>query len=299
MKIREAVFFIASSIASIYDEGEAESIAKLLAEHITGYEPAQLLLKKDEFQAELSKENLQPFIERLLKHEPIQYIMKKAWFYGLELYIEPWVLIPRPETEELVDWVIKDIKASGKEVFEKKPFHPDETTSLKIMDVCTGSGCIALALKKTMPLAEVWGCDISDEAMNIARRNGSSLDIRVDFQGLDFLDYHQHAFLPSVDIAVCNPPYVPMQDKGEMKANVLDFEPHIALFVKDKDPLVFYRALAQYCVHRLHPHGKVYMEVHEKLAGNVAEIFRELNYSVTIRTDMQGKERMVRAMRLN
>jgi release factor glutamine methyltransferase len=223
--------------------------------------------------------------------------MNKAWFYDLELYVDNDVLIPRPETEELVDWIIKDVKAKGINVFDKKPTDADVTDELKILDVATGSGCIALALKNTMPKAEVWGCDISDRALNVARRNGSELDIRVDFQSVDFLDRDQQKHLPSVDIVVSNPPYVPAKDKNDMRPNVLQYEPHIALFVDDNDPLLFYKALVDFGKHRLHQGGAFYMEVHENLAHQVKDLFESEGYQIEIRKDMQGKERMVKAIK--
>ena len=215
----------------------------------------------------------------------------------MELYVDKDVLIPRPETEELVDWIIKDVKASGKNVFTKKPGDADETTELKILDVGTGSGCIALALKKSMPLAEVWGCDISDRALNVARRNGSELNIRIDFQSVDYLDPAQQKHLPTVDILVSNPPYVPQKDKEEMRPNVLQYEPHTALFVDNNDPLVFYKALVEFGKHRLHPHGVIYMEIHENLGQDITRLFETNGYHVELRKDMQGKNRMVKAER--
>jgi release factor glutamine methyltransferase len=240
--------------------------------------------------------HLQNNLQRLKKHEPIQYIMNKTWFYGMELYVDKNVLIPRPETEELVQWIVDDVKASGKNVFVRKPMEADETTQLKILDVGTGSGCIPLALKKTMPKAEVWGCDISEEALNVARRNGSALDIRVDFQGLNFLDEAQQKLLPTVDILVSNPPYVPLKDREQMNANVVDHEPHTALFVPNNDPLIFYKALAAFAKKRLYENGSIYMEIHEETGSEVVNLFKENGYSnIELRKDMQGKDRMVKA----
>ncbi|MBA2745973.1 MAG: peptide chain release factor N(5)-glutamine methyltransferase [Flavisolibacter sp.] len=292
----DAESLITEQLLRIYPHNEAENISRLLVEHLTGLSPADIVKnKKQEYP--LDKERIQPFIERLLLHEPIQYIMEKTWFYGMELFVGPAVLIPRPETEELADWVVKDVRSSGVKVFDKLPQDADKTNTLKIMDVCTGSGCIALALKKTMPLAEVWGCDISETALNIARRNGSALDIRVDFQGLDFLDPAQQKRLPSVDIVVCNPPYIPLHEKASIQNNVTDFEPQEALFVADNDPLIFYSALITYGQHRLHEEGRIYMEVHELFAGKVRSIFEAAGYTTEIRKDMQGKERMLRALK--
>src|SRR5205085_11914464 len=135
-----------------------------------------------------------------LAHEPVQEVMHKCWFYGLELYVDDAVLIPRPETEELVQWLVNDVKAEKPAVFQKGATEADDTNALKIIDIGTGSGCIALALKKAMPVAEVWGCDASDKALNVARRNGADLNIRVDFQSIDFLEEAQQKSLPTVHI---------------------------------------------------------------------------------------------------
>jgi len=295
MNLREAEKAVVASLQEIYDRSEATNIASLAIEHVTGLPRREQVIRTDvTFTAE-QESILNKVIERLQRHEPIQYIMNKAWFYGLELYVNPDVLIPRPETEELVDWVIKDVRMRGLDVFDKKPDEADETTRLKIMDVCTGSGCIALALKQIMPRAEVWGCDISDAALNIARRNGSELDIRVDFQFVNFLDPAQQKHLPTVDIIVSNPPYVPKKDQSSMRQNVLLHEPHLALFVDDNDPLVFYRALAAFGEKRLHNNGTIYVEIHENLGNAVQQVFEKEGYEVEIRKDMQGKERMIKA----
>jgi release factor glutamine methyltransferase len=213
----------------------------------------------------------------------------------MELFVDPSVLIPRPETEELVAWIINDVRSYGYNVFSRGTADADETDLLKILDVGTGSGCIALALKKAMPQAEVWGCDLSEEALNVARRNGSALDIRVDFQGLNFLDQLQQKQLPTVNILVSNPPYIPIRDKDLMNKNVVEHEPHTALFVPDEDPLIFYRALAKFASHRLHENGSIYMEIHEDLGNDVVRLFSDEGYNkIELRKDMQQKNRMVK-----
>jgi release factor glutamine methyltransferase len=295
MKLQEAEAKVVEELAGIYEDSEAGNIAGLAIEHVSGYERKEWLKGKEIELNATQVEELYRVIERLREHEPIQYIMNKAWFYGMELYVDKNVLIPRPETEELVDWIVKDIKASGLDVFHKSPTEADHTKQLKILDVGTGSGCIPLALKKTMPKAEVWGCDISDGALTVARRNGSQLDIRVDFQSLNFLDPEQQRQLPTVNIIVSNPPYVPMRDKEQMRPNVLQFEPHTALFVGNNDPLIFYKALLQFSKHRLYPNGSLYMEIHEDLGEEVKALFDEENFKTEIKKDMQGKNRMVKA----
>lgn len=296
MKLSEAEQEIKNGLIELYEEGEAASIATIVIEDITGFDRTTSITNKELELSSQQSEKLQSFLSRLQQQEPIQYITNKSWFYGMELYVDKNVLIPRPETEELVDWIVKDVKASGKDVFERGPMQADVTTQLKVLDIGAGSGCIALALKKAMPKAEVWGCDISEEALNVARRNGSALDIRVDFQGMNFLDEAQQKLLPTVDIIVSNPPYVPQEDKQTMHANVVNHEPHTALFVPDNDALIFYKAIAQFAKKRLYEKGSIYVEIHEALGEDVVNLFKENGYThIELRKDMQGKERMVKA----
>lgn len=296
MKIGEAVQLVKEGLQDIYDESENGTLAQLLVEEVAGFSRTDLLLSKTAMLTPEQVQVLQGFLHRLQQHEPLQYVLNKAWFYGMELYVDKNVLIPRRETEELVDWIVQDLKRDGFPVFERGPSQADATRQLRILDIGTGSGCIALALKKTAPLAEVWGCDSSEEALNVARRNGASLDVRVDFQGINFLDEAQQTFLPLVDLIVSNPPYVPLRDKETMRKNVLDYEPHTALFVPDNDALLFYKAIARFAKRHLHPNGSIYLEIHEDLGEEVVELYKTEGYlQVELRKDMQGKERMVKA----
>jgi release factor glutamine methyltransferase len=296
MKLGEAEKYIQQQLATVYDEVESTNIARLVLEDCTSFSRNEILLQRQDEINNEQEEKIAAAIKRLQQHEPVQYVLQKAWFYGLELYVDKNVLIPRPETEELVDWIIKDVKANGAAVFEKNATDADATTQLKILDIGTGSGCIALALKKAMPKAEVWGCDISDEALNVARRNGSALNIRVDFQGIDFLSEAQQRSLPTVDIIVSNPPYIPLNEKDEMDANVVNHEPHTALFVPDNDALVFYQAIARFAKKRLYENGAIYLEIHENLGDTVLQLLKEEGYAnVELKKDMQGKDRMVKA----
>jgi release factor glutamine methyltransferase len=298
MKLWEAEEYVNQELNEIYGLEEAANIRDLVIEHATGLSKTKKVFTRQEDLSKEAIEQMMKALERLKRHEPIQYVMNKCWFYGLELYVDSNVLIPRPETEELVKWIVDDVRASGKNVFVRRPAEADETTKLKILDVGSGSGCIALALKNTMPKAEVWGCDVSDESLNVARRNGSQLDIRVDFQAVDFLDERQQILLPTVDIVVSNPPYVPLKDKDQMHPNVVEHEPQTALFVTDNEPLIFYRALAQFGTKRLYENGSIYMETHEDHGKDVVKLFENAGYTrVELRKDMQGKDRMVRAMK--
>lgn len=292
----EAENWLRQQLLPHYDEGESNVIAAMVMEHLTCYDRLQRVAHKEEPMLIQQLHQLNEIEQRLQRSEPVQYVLGEAYFGPLKLFVDRSVLIPRPETEELVHWITEDVKVQGKRVFEQVGNKADKTTLLKILDVGTGSGCIALLLKHEMPLAEVWGCDASDAALNIARRNGSELDIRVDFVGLDFLDADQQVQLPIVDILVSNPPYIPLADKKSMQPNVVAHEPHMALFVPDNDALVFYKVLAQFGKERLYAGGAIYVEIHENLGSEVASLFEKEGYEgVTIRKDMQGKDRMVKA----
>lgn len=295
MKIGEAEIWLRNELSSLYEQREATNIAALVLENITGLSKMERVTKKEEPLVVQQLHHLTEIHHRLMQKEPVQYALGEAHFFGLDLFVNKHVLIPRPETEELVDWVIKDVKASGKKVFERIHNEADETTELKILDVGTGSGCIALALKNSMPVAEIWACDVSEDALNIARRNGAELDIRVDFVAVNFLDVTQTKQLPGFDIIVSNPPYIPVEQKGNMHSNVVDYEPHTALFVPDDKALIFYEALAGFGKDPLNKKGFIYAEIHEDLAKEVINVFEKEGYKVELRKDMQGKDRMIKA----
>ncbi|MCW3074802.1 MAG: hypothetical protein JWP69_1871 [Flaviaesturariibacter sp.] len=297
MKLGEGETSLSSQLKHLYGDGESAAMAAMVMEGITGFSRDKRMNHKEELLSADQLYSLAEATKRLLKGEPVQYILGECWFGGLKLFVDKSVLIPRPETEELVEWITADIRQKGLPVFLKEPTDADETTKLKILDVGTGSGCIALLLKSKMPKAEVWGCDVSEEALNIARRNGSELDIRVDFQGVDFLDKAQQKLLPTVDVIVSNPPYIPQGEASQLATNVVAHEPHLALFVADNDALVFYKALAHFGKKRLYDTGSIYAEIHEALGEAVITLFKEEGYQVELRKDMQGKDRMVKASR--
>lgn len=298
MKTGEAQHWLQQQLRNSYDEGERNAIAAWVFEKLTGLAQQDRFTKQAEPLHVAQLDQLTAIVQRLQAHEPVQYVLNEAYFQGLKLYVDTNVLIPRPETEELVAWIIDDVKASGKDVFDNTPGEADKTRSLKILDVGTGSGCIALALKKRMPKAEVWGCDVSDEALNIARRNGAALNIRVDFQRVNILDQDQWNNLPPFDIIVSNPPYIAQNEQGKMHPNVVQYEPHAALFVPDENPLLFYEILARFGNKKLHNGGTLYVEIHEERGDAVVQLFQNLMYEkVTLRSDMQGKDRMVNAVK--
>jgi len=292
MTIDEARATITSGIRSIYDLEEAKNIAALLIEHITNLPLTQRIIKKNYVLSDKQERLLKDSIVRLQDHEPIQYVINEAWFAGMKFYVDKHVLIPRPETEELVDWVVSDCNKSA--VRE----HNGRRANRKLLDVGTGSGCIAIAIKTKLPDAEMWGCDVSDDALNIARMNADSLHATIDFVTMNFLDADQRRQLPRVDVLVSNPPYVPQRESVSLKKNVKEFEPPTALFVPDDDAMIFYKAIADFGTKRLNDGGCIYVEIHESLGAEVKKEFQYSGYnSVELKKDLQGKDRMVKVTR--
>ena len=286
MTIGEAQQELISRLSSVYEKREAANIADLVMEYVTGFTKSERVIQRSDSMDEERAGQLELFINALEQHKPVQYVLNQAWFFGMKFFVDENVLIPRPETEELVHWVINEINISESVGWQDR---------LIILDVGTGSGCIPVSLKKAIPRAELWGCDIDEQALNVARLNSARLDYLVDFQGLDFLDPTQRNQLPYVNILVSNPPYIPERDKAEMSPNVLKYEPHKALFVPDNDPLVFYRAIADFGHKRMHKDGIIFVEIHENLSSLLNELFRKAGYSrIEIKRDMQGKERMMK-----
>ena len=281
MTIQEGTFYILNHLRKIYPESEASNITDWIMEHLTGSKKVERMIYKNASIADEEEKKLKYHTERLLQHEPVQYVLNEAWFYGMKFFVDKNVLIPRPETEELVEWIVKEVGS--------------QDSGVRILDIGTGSGCIAIALKNKLPGAEVWGCDISDEALTVARKNADDLNALVDFVPIDILDQNQWKQLPNFDIIVSNPPYVREKDKDSMRSNVINYEPHIALFVPDNNALVFYASIAAFGKEHLHKEGKIFMEINESLGEKVIGLFVSKRYSAELRKDMQGKDRMVRA----
>lgn len=286
MDIQQAQRELLARLTPLYGEREAAQIGDLVMENITGKRKIDRLLNKDVLLSPVQTDIFHQYIFGLSKHQPVQYVLQESWFCGMRFYVDEHVLIPRPETEELVEWVTADTPSAP------------APTPLSILDVGTGSGCIAIALKKRLPKALVHACDISPEALSVARRNATSLAADIDFLQLDILDSAQWKDLPALDLIVSNPPYIPIREKSAMSPHVVDHEPHLALFVRDENPGVFYQAIARLGQERLPQGGALYAEIHEELAGLVVSIFKNAGYQdITVRKDMQGKDRMVKATR--
>lgn len=281
MTVQDASYYVLKQLRSIYEEGEASQITDWIMEKITGSKKTERMLYKNSILTNDEEIQLRNCIERMMQHEPVQYVLNESWFGGLKFYVDKNVLIPRPETEELVEWIITNCK-----------FPVDE---LKILDIGTGSGCIPISLKRRLKKAEVWSCDVSEEALAVAKRNALTLGTEVNFIRLDFIDKQQQKQLPQFDIIVSNPPYVPEKDKETMKPNVLQYEPATALFVPDNDPLIFYKAIAEFGKEHLNKEGSIYCEIHETIGEEVVSLFNSYGYTTELKKDMQQKDRMVKS----
>lgn len=260
----------------LYPESEALNLVDWLLEYHFGLKKVDFLKFMEE--KDLPEAFWQDF-EKLQSGQPIQYILGKAPFYGRDFLVTSDTLIPRNETEELV-YLIKSQNPQG---------------GLRILDIGTGTGCIPISLSLEMKAPEVYAVDISKEALQVAEKNRALLHAKVDFIQIDILN--QIPNLESLDILVSNPPYVPISEKREMHPNVVDHEPHLALFVADSDPLIFYREIGEKGKRLLKPGGRLYFEIYEKAAVAIRELLEKQGYNrVTIHTDLNGKDRMLSAV---
>ena len=246
----------------LYGEWEARNIAKYLIPEMVYY----------------SREQFEDALSRLAMHEPWQYIIETEWFYELELKVTPATLIPRPETEELVHYILQN--------------HSER--NLKVLDIGTGSGCIALALQRHRPHWSISGCDISEQALAIAKENASHLGLEVNFFKYDILN--ASILNEKWDIIISNPPYIPENEQRLMRENVLQYEPHLALFVPDQDPLLFYRKIAEFAKSHLFQSGNLYFELNEFYAEETLSLIQSMQYKEAhILNDLMDKPRMISA----
>lgn len=264
-----------SSQLTLYPKQEAESLVNWLLEHHLGMRRVDMMhfLEEKDLPAALRED-----FERLKTGKPIQYILGHGPFYGRDFKVSPDTLIPRNETEELVHLIIQE-----------NPL-PD----LVVLDVGTGTGCIAITLQLEMKSPVVFGCDVSESALQLAVENAKSLHSKVQLFSNDIL--RETPKVPPLDILVSNPPYIPLSEKSEMHRNVLDYEPHLALFVSDEDPLIFYKTISEKGKKLLKPGGKVYFEINERLGNQVTEILDKLGFQNTrIIKDLNERDRIVSA----
>ena len=286
------------SLAQTYDEGEAKAIARMVYEVRFGLTLPDLLLGKDTQLSAQQQEELQEIVRRLQKQEPVQYILGQAEFCGRTFHVAPGVLIPRPETEELCRWIVKEAKDKTSPQPSPKEREP-AVRKHSILDIGTGSGCIAITLATELPEAQVTAWDISEQALVIARDNARRLNVNVRFEQVDILHYQNTSPTPSsLSLIVSNPPYILKKERARMENNVLGYEPHLALFVPDDDPLLFYRAIATFGQKALKPGGSLYFEINPLCIAELQDLLRMMSYhDIETRCDEYGKQRMMKAIR--
>jgi len=268
-----------AQLKEIFPSTEIDTFFNLLIEHFAGLSRLDLAMNPKLQLEKVQQQNLEKALERLKNQEPIQYIIGETEFYGLKFKVDKNVLIPRPETEELVDWIIKDTPT---------------TSDLSVLDIGTGSGCIAVSLAANMAEAKVTAWDVSSGALQIARQNATLNKVNVDFQEQDILKTHNPANI-KYDIIVSNPPYVRDLEKEWMQPNVLEFEPELALFVKNEDALLFYRKILEFAQNHLSPKGQIYFEINEYLKPELETLLEKYDFeAVEFRQDIFDKTRMLR-----
>lgn len=271
---RETILRIAEAIAELYGEVEARQIAEMVVLECGAISRNELLVEPDK---ELIINDIDRIISELLKWRPVQYVIGHEEFDGLVFEVSEGVLIPRPETEELVAWVASETESGA-----------------RILDVGTGSGCIAISLGRRVRDSRVWAMDISDVALDIARRNGLRNGSTVEFVKGDALADFSSLIDEKLDVVVSNPPYIPRSDASQMRRNVTDYEPDTALFVENSDPLIFYRSIARTARRMLKPGGKLYYEIYELYAAQMCAMLEAEGYTdVVVREDFRGKQRMI------
>lgn len=272
------VYYIKQRLHGYYPDSEIVSIAKLLLTQVFGMSVIELYAGKDNSFSANEQKQLDDILIRLQKYEPVQYIIGVEDFYGLTFEVDPNVLIPRPETEELIDWIVQENKSAG----------------LRVLDVGTGSGCIAVSLAKNLEDAEVTAWDISEGALQVAARNcrRNGVDVRLEQKDILQLSSSDRQF----DVIVSNPPYIAMKEKADMEANVLDWEPGLALFVPDEKPLLFYRKISELGLEMLKPGGRLFFEINRAYGKQVVQMMSALGYrNIELKKDISQNDRMIKA----
>jgi release factor glutamine methyltransferase len=272
--------YFVESLQSIYSKEESIILCNLLLESRLGWDVAEIVLKGKETLTNQNQVYFEKALQRMLKNEPIQHLIGYTDFYGLKIKVNPFVLVPRSETEELVDWILKDVKSTE----SNKP--------VRILDIGTGSGCIAISLAKNLSNYKIQAIDISEEALQIAKENALRHKVNVKFVKADIFDLKEAD--EKFDIIVSNPPYVRDLEKTEMHFNVLNYDPEMALFVRDEDPLIFYNAIADYTKKMLSKNGKLYFEINQYLGKEMIDLLQKKGFkSIRLKKDLLGNDRMI------
>jgi release factor glutamine methyltransferase len=278
---------LATALDGLYENREAATIAGMVMEFVTGKSKMDRWLQKNKLLSIEDLKRLEKYSKELLKCKPVQYVLGEAWFAGLSLTVNEHTLIPRPETEELVNLCAS--WATSNKI---------QDALLQILEVGTGSGCIAIALQRKMPAAIITAIDISAEAIEVATINAAKYNAPIQFKTLDFLYEANWPELGSFDIIISNPPYIADIEKESMAGHVLDFEPHTALFVTNNNPLIFYSALANFGNKYLNKNGALFVEINQALGLQTKDVFVQANYNTLLKKDLFDNDRMIVATKL-
>jgi len=283
MTLIEFRSYFRAQLKDVYVPEECDDFLKRLIQAYFKWEPVKIGLDPNYKLTSVEEEKLKSALIELKKERPLQYILGTAHFLYLELEVDPAVLIPRPETEELVHWILSD---------------EDKLNPLTILDIGTGSGCIAISLKKAVQQWNIAALDISEQALEVALRNASKNEVPIQFHLEDILDKEQ--WLIPLDVIVSNPPYVVASEKEQMLSNVLDYEPNLALFVPEEDPLLFYKRIIEFSHQNLKPSGALYFEINPIFVDKLVTLFKKFTFnSVEVRNDYMNRPRMIKAIKSN
>ena len=278
MKLKEAIEQLREGLAGVADPQEVQAMIRVICEDVFNYDPVDVALRQESELPDFAPQRVAEIIARLQRHEPLQYILGTARFHGHRFKVTPAVLIPRPETEQLVDLIIEENPGSD----------------LRVLDMGTGSGCIAISLARALKFARVDALDVSRDALAVARDNAASLKVKVRFFESDILAPQPAA---TYDIIVSNPPYITWSERELMERNVKDYEPAQALFVPDNDPLLFYKAIASYAKRSLEKGGRLYLEINQRFGVEVKRLLEDCGFDeVRIIVDSFGKDRFAEAV---
>ena len=282
-RVSDIIGLFHEELDGMYGSGEVRMFIDMLFEAFLGWDKVRLLTSKEHTVDQSDLLRFHWALEDLLKYRPIQHIIGHVDFCGCRIAVGPEVLIPRPETEEIVNWIVNNLNP--------------QPSALNILDLCTGSGCIAIALKKAFPGAEVTALDVSSAALEMARQNARGNGTTINFIQANLLDPAFRLPSPTFHLIVSNPPYVMESERAQMQRNVLDYDPSLALFVPDDDPLCFYQAIALTAQKSLSEDGLLILEINESLAGETCNLLHKHGFSPTLHIDFRGKSRFISAKR--
>jgi release factor glutamine methyltransferase len=285
IRVKDIVHLFKTELANLYDDSELNRVIAFSFEHVNNFSATDLVVRDEDVLTVNEAMRLHEILEELKLNVPLQYVLGEADFFGMKFQVNEKVLIPRPETEELVEWIFHETKN------EKRK------TKNEIIDLCTGSGCIAIALKKNILDVSIKATDVSEDALKVARENARMNDVEVLFIRHHILTESFKMVPDKFDIIVSNPPYVSEEEKSSLHDRVIHYEPHLALFVPAHDVLIFYKAIIDFAKLNLKPNGKIYFEINEAKGKEVVALLSANNFSeIELKKDMNGKDRMVKAI---